>query len=143
MAGIRFKLSTGDEVTKTVDSDDQAAAEVENFKSRSGDYSADWFPVDGGVWVLRSTVVSVGPVAEPFGGFRRVRPLPPTRVARLAAASAAFLIFLVVAPAAQAAPVCLEDTATIVGTSGGDVIVGTDRKSTRLNSSHVKSSYAV
>jgi hypothetical protein len=66
MAGIKFKLSTGDEVVKTVDSHEKSAAEVESVKSRSGDYSADWFPVDGGVWVLRSAVVSVGPVAEPF-----------------------------------------------------------------------------
>jgi hypothetical protein len=65
MAGVRFKLSNGDEVTKTADSDEMALSEVANFKSKSGDYSADWFPVDDDVWVLRSTVVSVGPL-RPF-----------------------------------------------------------------------------
>jgi hypothetical protein len=65
MASLSFTLSTGDEVRKTVD-DDQVQAEIDAFRTHQRDYGADFFPVGDGVWVLRSAVVSVGRVAEPF-----------------------------------------------------------------------------
>jgi hypothetical protein len=65
LATLRFTLSTGDEVTKTVD-DDQVKAEIDAFRTHQREYGADFFPVDNGVWVLRAAVISIGPVAEPF-----------------------------------------------------------------------------
>jgi hypothetical protein len=65
MAILRFTLSTGAEVTKTVD-DDQVQAEIEAFRTHQREYGADFFPVDDGLWVLRAAVISIGPVAEPF-----------------------------------------------------------------------------
>jgi hypothetical protein len=60
LASLRFTLSTGEEVRKTVD-DDQMQAEIDAFRTHQRDYGADFFPVDGGVWVLRTAVISVGP----------------------------------------------------------------------------------
>jgi hypothetical protein len=65
LAVLRFTLSTGEEVRKTVD-DDQVQAEIDAFRTHQRDYSADFFPVDDGLWVLRAAVISIGPVAEPF-----------------------------------------------------------------------------
>lgn len=65
MAILTFTLSTGAVVTKTVE-DDQVETEIDAFRTHQRDYGADFFPIDGGVWVLRSAVISVGPEPEPF-----------------------------------------------------------------------------
>jgi hypothetical protein len=65
LAILRFTLSTGEQVRKTVE-DDQVQAEVEAFRTHQREYGADFFPVDDGLWVLRTAVISIGPDAEPF-----------------------------------------------------------------------------
>lgn len=62
MAGVRFRLSTGEDLFKSVENEKDVSLEIESFKGRAGDYGADWFPVDNGVWVLRAAVISVAPV---------------------------------------------------------------------------------
>lgn len=66
--GLRFKLSTGDAVVKTVESEDQVSAELNAFRVRHEPYSEHFFLVDDGVLVARDAVVSVRPVndEEPF-----------------------------------------------------------------------------
>jgi hypothetical protein len=62
VARLRFTLSTGEEVFKTIESDDQVAAEIDAFRNHQGEYGADFFPADDGLWVLRLAVISMGPV---------------------------------------------------------------------------------
>lgn len=64
MARLRFRLSTGEEVFKTIESDDQVAAEIDAFRNHQGEYGADFFPADDGLWVLRLAVISMGPADE-------------------------------------------------------------------------------
>jgi hypothetical protein len=67
MAGVRFRLSTGEDVFKSVEADNEIPLEIESFRVRAGQYGADWFPVDNDVWVLRAAVISITPVTgEPF-----------------------------------------------------------------------------
>jgi len=37
---LRFKLSTGEEVFKTIESDDQVPAEIDAFRNHQGEYGA-------------------------------------------------------------------------------------------------------
>jgi hypothetical protein len=62
MAGVRFRLSTGEDFFKSVENENDVSLEIESFKVQTGEYGADWFPVDNGVWVLRAAVISVAPV---------------------------------------------------------------------------------
>ena len=64
MARLRFRLSTGEEVFKTIESDDQVAAEIDAFRNHQGEYGAEFFPADDGLWVLRLAVISMGPADE-------------------------------------------------------------------------------
>jgi hypothetical protein len=64
MAGLRFKLLTGDEVFKTIESADQASAELEAFRRRDGAYADSYFEIDDDVWVSRDAVISIAPFAE-------------------------------------------------------------------------------
>jgi hypothetical protein len=71
MAGVRFRLSTGEDFFKSVEGDGDVPLEMESFRVQAGEYGADWFPVDNGVWVLRDAVISVTPVmgGEPLVDF--------------------------------------------------------------------------
>jgi hypothetical protein len=64
MAGLRFKLSTGDEVFRTIDSADQVSAELEAFRGHDGAYADSYFEVDDDVWVARDAVISIAPFAD-------------------------------------------------------------------------------
>jgi hypothetical protein len=64
MAGLRFKLSTGDEVFRTIESADQVSAELEAFRRHDGEYADSYFEVDDDVWVSRDAVISIAPFAE-------------------------------------------------------------------------------
>ena len=64
VARLRFRLSTGEEVFKTIESDDQVPAEIDAFRNHQGEYGAEFFPADDGLWVLRLAVISMGPVDD-------------------------------------------------------------------------------
>ena len=60
VARLRFRLSTGEEVFKTIESDDQVPAEIDAFRNHQGEYGGEFFPADDGLWVLRLAVISMG-----------------------------------------------------------------------------------
>ena len=64
VAKLRFRLSTGEEVFKTIESDDQVPAEIDAFRNHQGEYGGEFFPADDGLWVLRLAVISMGPVDD-------------------------------------------------------------------------------
>ena len=64
VARLRFRLSTGEDVFKTIESDDQVPAEIDAFRNHQGEYGGEFFPADDGLWVLRLAVISMGPVDD-------------------------------------------------------------------------------
>jgi hypothetical protein len=65
MANVRFKLSTGDEFFKSVDSEEEAAREVQLFRLGQTPYTEPWFEVDNGIWLSRDAVVVVMASGDP------------------------------------------------------------------------------
>jgi hypothetical protein len=72
MAAVRFKLATGDDVYKSVDSEEDAQKLARDFVSGKSDSSNPWVEVevevDDGTYIARDAIVSVTAIADPSFG---------------------------------------------------------------------------
>jgi hypothetical protein len=68
MAAIRFKLSTGDDVFKSVSSEQEAQQLARDFVTGKPDSSNPWVEVDNGTYIARDAIVSVTAIGDPHFG---------------------------------------------------------------------------
>jgi hypothetical protein len=68
MAAVRFKLTTGDDVYKTMSSEEEARALARDFVTGKPESSNPWVEVDDGTYIARDAIVSVTAIGDPSFG---------------------------------------------------------------------------